>query len=121
VTCLTVTGNKAGVGGVIERIKGTPPAIFGPTAPGNDVLITVLDMGSPGTFDQVNEGQLSGARAVCPETGGTLPIQQGNYVVKDDPPPSMLSTLDAMIAEFVTAADCASSLVCSGTGVFVLP
>lgn len=121
VTCLTVTGNKAGVGGVIERVKGTPPAIFGPTAPGNEVLITVLDMGSPGNLDQVNEGQLLGASSVCPETGNTFPIQQGNYVVKDDPPPSMLAILDVMLAEFVTAAECSSSLVCSGTGVFVLP
>jgi hypothetical protein len=116
VTCLTVTGNKAGVGGVIERVKGTSPGIFGPTMPGNDVLITVLDMGEPGTFDQVNEGQVPGARAACPSNGSTLPINQGNYVVKSDPPDTSLLDLDALIAGFESAAGCASSLVCSGVG-----
>ena len=94
---------------------------FGPTMIGNDVLITVLDMGSPGTLDQVNERQLMGARSVCPSTDMTNPINQGNYVVKDDPPPTMLAGLDAMLAEFEAAAGCSASLVCSGTGEFVLP
>jgi nitrous oxidase accessory protein NosD len=121
VTCLTVSGNMAGVGGVIERVKGTPPTIFGTIQPSKEVLITVLDMGSPGTLDRVNEGQSSGASTVCPETGGTLAIKQGNYVVKGDPPVALLSSLDAMLAEFEAAAGCSSSIVCSGTGEFVLP
>ena len=116
VTCLTVNLNKAGVGGVIERVKGTPPAIFGSTMPGKEVLITVLDMGEPGTLDQVNEGQLSGASSVCPSTGNTLPIKQGNYVVKSDPPSTSMLDVDTLIAGFESAAGCASSLVCSGVG-----
>lgn len=67
------------------------------------------------------QGPRAGARSVCPETGNTFPIHQGNYVVKDDPPPTILAGLDAMLAEFVAAAGCASSLVCSGTGEFILP
>ena len=101
---------------MIERVKGTPPAIFGSTMPGKEVLITVLDMGEPGTLDQVNEGQLSGASSVCPSTGNTLPIKQGNYVVKSDPPSTSMLDVDTLIAGFESAAGCASSLVCSGVG-----
>ena len=121
VTCLTVNVNKAGVGGVIERVRGTPPAIFGATTPGNEVLITVLDMGEPGTLDEVNEGQSTGASTNCPSTGGTLPIKQGNYVVHSDPPLDLLSNLETLIAQFETAANCSSSEVCSGEGEFVAP
>jgi hypothetical protein len=121
VTCLTVTVNKAGVGGVIERIKGTPPPIFGPTAVGRTVLITVLDLGSPGTLDQVNEGQFDVATFGCPSGGNTIPIKQGNYVVHADPPLALLSSLNTLIAEFESAANCSSSAVCSGTGEFVQP
>jgi nitrous oxidase accessory protein NosD len=121
VTCLTVNLNKAGVGGVIERVKGTPPPIFGPTMPGNNVLITVLDMGEPGTLDEVNEGQLAGASTNCPSTGNTFPIERGNYVVKAEPPPALLSSLSTLIAEFEAAANCSASIVCSGTGEFIEP
>ena len=123
VSCLTVPplpGNHAAAGGTIERIKGSPPAIFGPTAIGNEVLINVLDNGSPGTFDQANEGQVPGASTNCP-TGSTLPIKQGNYTVTADPPLDVLGSLDALIADAETAANCSASVVCSGTGVFVLP
>jgi hypothetical protein len=115
VTCLTVNLNKAGVGGVIERVKGTPP-------PGsNEVLITVLDMGEPGTLDEVSAVRLAAASTSCPSTGPTSPISKGNYVVKSDPPPELLSIFDTLIAEFETAADCSSSVVCSGTGELVEP
>jgi hypothetical protein len=114
VTCLTVNLNKAGVGGVVERVKGSPP-------PGTEVLITVLDMGDPGTLDEANAVHVAGASTACPSTGTTLPIKKGNYVVKADPPPALLSSLSTLIAEFEAAANCSVSLVCSGTGEFVEP
>jgi hypothetical protein len=124
VSCLFVdlVGNHAAVAGTIERIKGTAPAIFGPTVIGGEVSINVLDNGSPGTLDEANEGQAPGATNL-PDCGygSTLAIKQGNYTVKADPPLELLTSLDALIADAQLAANCSASVVCSGTGVFILP
>jgi hypothetical protein len=125
VTCLFVLGNHAAVAGRIERIKGSEPAIFEegvPTMTGDEVSINVVDNGSPGTLDEANEGKSAGA--TTSETcgfGGTLPIKQGNYTVMADPPLELLASLDTLIADAQLAANCSTSVVCSGTGVFVLP
>src|SRR2546428_5704945 len=78
VSCLFVdaVGNHAAVAGRIERIKGSEPAIFReatPTQIGDEVAINVIDLGSPGTLDEANEGKSAGATtsATC-GFGGTL-------------------------------------------------
>jgi len=127
VSCLYVAGNHAAAAGRIERIKGSEPAIFMETTPtmiGDEVSINVLDNGSPGTLDEANEGKSKGATSspTC-GFGATIPIpiKQGNYTVMADPPLDLLASLDALIADADLAANCSASIVCSGTGMFVLP
>jgi hypothetical protein len=104
VTCLTVVANTASAGGVIDSVTGTSPVVPGATV-GNAALITVIDMGSPGTFDQANWGPLSGANTNCPIfPGNGLPIQQGNYIVHADPPLAVLDSLDSILGEIEAAA-----------------
>jgi len=104
ITCLTVAVNTASAGGVIQSVTGTSPFVPG-VAGGDAALITVIDMGSPGTLDQANWGPLPGADTNCPIfPGNGLPIQQGNYVVHADPPLAVLANIDSILAEIEAAA-----------------
>lgn len=91
VTCLNVAGNTAAVVGVVT--KGDRPA-------GTPVKITLVDNGEPGTADMANFGFDND----CRPTTVLSPIQQGNFVIHQDPPLAILSGLDALLAEFETAA-----------------
>jgi hypothetical protein len=102
VSCLTVDVNTAGVGGTIERSNSTAEPV------GTQVLLTIIDLGEPGTLDQANWGDFPGAATTCPAfTNNGVPIQQGNYIVHQDPPLQLLANLDVILAQFeAAAADC---------------
>jgi hypothetical protein len=102
VSCLTVNVNTAGVGGTVER-SNSPTVLVG-----TEVLLTIIDMGEPGTLDQANWGPFGNAAAACPAfSNNGIPIQQGNYIVHQDPPLELLANLDTILAQFEAAAgDC---------------
>jgi hypothetical protein len=103
ITCLTVVANTASAGGLIETVTGTSP--FPNTNVGEPVLITVIDLGSPGTLDQANWGPFGSADTNCPIFADNgLPIQQGNYIVHADPPLDVLANLDSILAGIEAAA-----------------
>lgn len=110
VTCLTVFGNMAGLIGVIEQVKLANPALG--FVEDNVLQIRLTDMGEPGTLDRFNfsPGRASEAAlqaefgASCATVGGDLLIEQGNFIVHQDPPLELLGVLDTLLAEFEAAA-----------------
>ena len=85
ITCLTVVGNEARIGGTIDR------AFFTPVGVGSDFLFRVIDNGeNGGTLDQfsrVGFNQPAGAAAAFCETGSEpvpLPLneREGNVQVR---------------------------------------
>ena len=83
VTCLSVTGNRATIGGVVERSKlPTMPA-------GSGVLIFVVDNGegSNAPRDAFRIQRLDSPPRVCPPVSiPEVPTDQGNFVVHDAAP-----------------------------------
>ena len=97
-----MTGFSAAIGGTVDRVKGTDPPIG--VVPGEEVLVSVHDLGEPGVLDGANWGEQTGASTTCPTPAFSIPLSQGNYIVHMDPPLSLLSVLDLQIAEFEAAA-----------------
>jgi hypothetical protein len=78
VTCLTVIGNLAVVGAVIERSD------FSTLFPvGYFVRIVVHDLGEPGDVDGINFSEANPLPVSCVFPFATLPMQQGNFIVHD--------------------------------------
>jgi hypothetical protein len=78
VTCLTVVGNAAMIGGAVERSEATVPA------EGTGVFIVAEDNGEPGDADRVNLIFTATPPTVCPAPAlFNSPILQGNFVVHD--------------------------------------
>lgn len=106
VTCLTVVGNMAGLIGVIEQVKLANTGLG--FVEGNVLQIRLTDMGEPGTLDRFNfsPGRASEAElgVSCANVGGDLLIEQGNFIVHQDPPLELLGVLDTLLAEFEAAA-----------------
>jgi hypothetical protein len=80
VTCLTVTGNRAVVGAVVERTKTPLVAV------GNGVLLEFVDNGKGANAppDASDGFLIPAAPAACPAVLGiAAPFRQGNFVVHD--------------------------------------
>lgn len=81
VVCLAVSGNRAMVGGIIDRASG-PNA--GVTPPGTAVLFAITDDGDRDTeltfFVLVSQG--CGVQDAIPE----IPLSEGNFTVHDEQP-----------------------------------
>jgi hypothetical protein len=108
VVCVSTTLSHAGLVGRIERTNGVQPFVDGAGfVEGNFVSIEIRDLGEPGTADGANfhPGQ-SNQPTTCPPGVDEPPISQGNYVVHSDPPLSVLSALDVLLAQFEAAAQC---------------
>jgi hypothetical protein len=102
VVCLTVTVNRAGLTGRIDRVKVPNPGLG--FVAGNFLNIELADNGSPGVLDLVNFHPGSSTQPTgCPVGAADLPISQGNYVVHDKPVLD-LSALDLLIAQFEAEA-----------------
>jgi hypothetical protein len=109
IKCLDVFGNEAGMVGEIEQIK----------AAGNPILkvklnyfiyISVNDNGSPGTLDTVNfDPATQDNPGSCTHRANTpdLVIDQGNYVVHDQPitDPLQLDLLNQFLSQIEAAAN----------------
>jgi hypothetical protein len=81
VTCLRVVGNRAFVGGRIDRSKL-------PTFPGegNGFLFLVTDNGEPGDMDAHLDFPLTTPPTTCPVPGfHFFPHKRGNFIVHDAP------------------------------------
>jgi hypothetical protein len=101
----------AGLTGQIERIKtggaiGTPPQTI---EVGKYIQIRVTDNSSLGTADTVNFDPPMAASSPppCPTKAETLLINQGNYVVHDQPVTDLADMLglDQFIAQIESAAN----------------
>jgi hypothetical protein len=103
VTCLRVQVNQAVIVGQIDRSRGTLGPGDGFLA-GNYVRIEITDGGEPGTLDAVNFSPGSEQEWPCSFPIIGFLISQGNYIVHQDPPLSLLSWLDLQIAEIEAAA-----------------
>jgi hypothetical protein len=80
VTCLTVTGNQAMVGGVVTH---SGPGSLLP--PGSGLLFQIADNGSPGALnDRMIAISVGAPPTVCPAPPlfPDLPITGGNWVVR---------------------------------------
>jgi len=85
VTCLSVLGNDARIGG---RITHTDPTLPSNPMVGQGVLINISDNGDPRDQppDAVNYQLVSSPPMSCPlPFNATAPIDQGNYVVHNAP------------------------------------
>lgn len=83
VTCLTVTGNRAVVGAVVERTRTPLVAV------GSGVLLEFVDNGHGANAprDESNGVLTSAPPAACPAVLGiSLPFRKGNFVVHDAAP-----------------------------------
>ena len=83
VTCLTVSGNKATIGGRVDRSRPGFPVV------GSGWLQEVEDNGEPGDMDRSRTTPfLAQAPDFCPTPTATTLItaEQGNYVVHDAAP-----------------------------------
>jgi hypothetical protein len=82
VTCLTVVGNQATIGGAITASRTSQ------VLPGQGALIYITDNGEgnddpPDMFDIVFTAT---PPLVCPTFVGGVPITQGNFIVRDAVP-----------------------------------
>jgi hypothetical protein len=110
VRCLNVLGTEAGLVGQIEDIKaaGNNPALN--VQLNYFIYISVNDNGSPGTADTVNFDPATQSNpGACPPRFNTpdLVINQGNYVVHDQPvtDPIQLDLLNQFLAQIEAAAN----------------
>jgi Domain of unknown function DUF11 len=81
VVCLAVSGNRAMVGGIIDRASGPNASV---TPPGTAVLFAITDNGDRDTeltfFVLVSQG--CGVQDAIPE----IPLSEGNFTVHDEMP-----------------------------------
>jgi hypothetical protein len=86
VVCLTVSGNRASVGGVIEQ--SSDPA----NPPGTPILFAFIDNGDPGVGRDATVTyfgrDLNSAQCPVPifREGDEIPLSDGNFVVRDVQP-----------------------------------
>lgn len=81
VTCLNVSGNRATVGGRIDRSK-----LPGFPGEGSGMLFLVVDNGEPGDMDAWLGSFTGLPPTVCPPPGTyAFPHDHGNFVVQDAP------------------------------------
>jgi hypothetical protein len=105
VVCVDAFLNNATVIGQIERVKGIDPFFGGAGfVAGNFVQIRIQDNGEPGFLDRVNFSPGSGSQQSCAPSPGDLVISQGNYIVHEEPPLALLSSLDLLIAQIEAEA-----------------
>ena len=102
VVCLNVAVNTATLVGRIDQISGVSP--YPAASVGAFVRMDVTDLGEPGTLDRANFHFAGVDPNVCPANPGDLAISQGNFIVHDSPPDSLLAVLDVLIREFEAAA-----------------
>ncbi len=85
VTCLRVVGNRAVIGGRIERSNVPDP----PFREGSGILIQVDDNGE-GTVvaDRMQGGPMPAPPTTCPDPSpaARLPVQDGDFLVHDSAP-----------------------------------
>jgi hypothetical protein len=81
VTCHTVSGARATVGGSFDELVSFGPLLPGPFA---GILIFIEDAGQPGRgADTLRFQEQPQAPSTCPLESGGFAISQGNYVVRD--------------------------------------
>jgi len=82
ITCLTVSGNKATIGGRVDRSKPGLPAV------GSGWIQEVEDNGSPGDMDSSLTTVFVTPPPNCPAppVSTLITAEQGNYVVHDAVP-----------------------------------
>jgi hypothetical protein len=81
VTCMTVQGNVAAVGGRIDRSK-----LPGLPGVGNGFLFYIIDNGEPGDMDVHWDTFPTTPPTACPYIDyGPFPSKHGNFIVRDAP------------------------------------
>jgi Domain of unknown function DUF11 len=80
VVCLSVEGNKAMVGGVVESSNSTTFPV------GSAVRIALTDNGDPGSGRDTSTAFLGGEPTCALEPVPELPLIDGNFVVRDGEP-----------------------------------
>ena len=86
VVCLTVSGNRAMIGGIVESASGSNP---GANPPGSGVLLAVTDNGEPGPGQDTEISYLGVENArscAIQEAGSELALTEGNFTVHDERP-----------------------------------
>ena len=82
ITCLTVSGNKATIGGRVDRSRPGDPLV------GSGWFQEVEDNGEPGDMDRSLTTLTATAPTICPTptVSALVTAEQGNYVVHDATP-----------------------------------
>ena len=86
VVCLTVRGNRAMVGGVVESVSGSNP---GATPVGSGVLFAVTDNGEPGPGRDTQVSYLGVENpnsCAVQENAMEFALTEGNFTVHDEQP-----------------------------------
>ena len=106
ITCLDVVVNSATLIGRIDVTRGVPPNPVAGFEEGNFLRIRITYNGEPGTLDLVNFDVGQPTPPGCAAVPGDLATTQGNFIVHERPPLAVLNSLNLILAQFETAADC---------------
>jgi hypothetical protein len=86
VVCLTVQGNRAMVGGIVDTVAGSNPAA---NPVGSGVLFAITDNGSPGASrdTEVSYLDVENARSCAiQDSGQEIALKDGDLAVHDEHP-----------------------------------